>query len=74
MNTRQAFHLEKAVARLQMSDGEIMALAGEVAENKNLRSLADLTLCQSEQLMNLLEEIERGNVARKFRAAELATV
>ncbi len=42
MEPCQAYELEKAQRRLAMSDGELMALAREIAHNASLRSLAEL--------------------------------
>ncbi len=75
MSPRQAATLEEIIARIgDVSDGELMALAGEIAQDSGLKSLAHLSFFQTQDLIEVLEQVERGQVARKFRAAELAAI
>jgi hypothetical protein len=66
MEPSQAFRIEKAQQRLGMSDGELVRLAQEVAPGCGcgFRSFADLTAGQSQQLVDLLEAIERVQTKR----------
>ena len=54
-----AFILEDFQERLGLSDGELMALAREVAHNAALYTLAHLTKAQCAELIARLEEIQR---------------
>ncbi len=57
-----AFILEDFQERLQLSDGQLMALAREVAHDAGLYSLAYLTKQQCDELIWCLEQIESLNV------------
>ncbi len=67
MEPCQAYELEKAQRRLAMSDGELMALAREIAHNASLRSLAELGRVECDELIYVMDVFERGEVGRRMR-------
>jgi len=70
----QAFELEQRVKRLGVSDGELLAMAREVAEESALQSLADLTRQQTSDLIVALDRFEHEEAGRQFRRRELAEI
>ncbi len=75
MEPAQAYELEKAQDRLKMSDGELMSLAREIAQNARLKSLAELGRVECEELIYVMDVFERGEVGRRMRQrAELQMV
>ncbi len=57
-----AFILEDFQERLGLSDGQLMALAREVAHDAGLYSLAYLTKAECNELVWRLEQIESRNL------------
>ncbi len=67
MEPSQAYELEKAQDRLKMSDGELMQLAREIAQNARLQSLAELGRVECDELIYVMDVFERGEVGRRMR-------
>ncbi len=71
MEPHQTYELEKAQVRLKMSDGELMALAREIAQNASLRSLAELGRVECDELIFVMDVFERGEVGRRMRQLQM---
>lgn len=67
MDPAQAFDVEQFAARLNISDGTLMRMVREVAHDAMLRSIADLTWSQSEELIFWLIQIENGTATAETR-------
>lgn len=62
MTTSQAFELEKKIAKLKLSDGQVLKLAREASHNAALVSLAMVTRHNASELIRRVEEIEQTRI------------
>lgn len=69
MSPVEAFELEKHVARLGLSDGQVIALAREVSHCGTLLSLAHLSKRDRAELAFRLTEIEQRQFAHELELA-----
>jgi len=71
MDPLQAHQIEQLQKRLEMSDGELLRLAREIAHNGRLVNFAELSWFESRELAGVLELLERNRVAAAMQAEEL---
>ncbi len=67
MDNQQQYELSRAQVRLCMSDGELLTLAREIAQEAGLQSLAELGYVETRELLYVLDVFERGEVGRRMR-------